>query len=234
MSQALARALARRIDISCVRSRDSAREIDAMAAAARRFPFICAFALPAFTARLAGSLRGTETALGGTVGFPSGCDTTAAKVFQTRELLAMGCRELDMVANIGLLRGGDFDGARADIAAVARAAGKVPLKVILEVTLLTDEEITRACAVAVDGGAAFVKTGTGWMPAPTEVRHIARMRRAVGGRAQVKAAGGVRDLATVREMRAAGCDRFGISLCHTVRLLEEAEKLPDSYPVDWL
>lgn len=229
MANASVRALARIIDISCVQSRDTAREIDAMAAAARRFPFVCAFALPGFTARLGAGLRGTETALGGTVGFPSGCGTTSAKVFETRELKAMGCRELDMVLNVGRLRSGDLAYVQSDIAAVAEAAGKTPLKVILEVSLLTDEEIVRGCEAAVAAGAAFVKTGTGWMNAPAEVRHIALMRRTVAGRAKIKAAGGVRELDTIRQMRAAGCDRFGVSLHHAVQILESAENMPDSF-----
>lgn len=215
-------AIARRMDISCVKSSHTQRDIDALVAATRRYPFAAAFALPCHTPYLVKHLKNSATKVGGTVGFPSGCTTTATKVFEAGALLDMGCDELDMVLNIGELRSGHTQFVQDDIAAVIQQARDKPVKAILEVTLLTDEEIVKGCEAAVRAGVAYVKTGTGWMPEPTTVAHIQLMRKAVGDRVQIKAAGGIRDLHTLLEMKAAGCDRFGIGLGHAVSILREA------------
>lgn len=222
MNDAAVLALARSMDVSCVQSRNTAQEVDAMADAACRHRFVCAFSLPVFTKRLARRLRGTDTAVGGVVGFPSGCGTTASKVFEAKELAALGCCELDMVIQVGRMRAGDIGFVEGDIAAVVEAAGGLPVKAILEVSLLTDEQIVCACEAAVSAGASFVKSATGWMSAPTTVEQVALMKRAVGPRARIKAAGGIRDLATLLAMRAAGCDRFGVGLAHALHILEQA------------
>lgn len=214
--------LARIIDISCVKSADSQTDIDRMAELARKYHFVCAFALPGFTRGLVEKLKGSDTVVGGVVGFPSGCGTTAGKVFEARELIAMGCDELDMVINIGRLKSGNFTAVYDDIAAVVDAAQGRPVKTILEVTLLTESEIVAGCEAAVRAGAAFVKTGTGWMPQPTTVSHIRLMKTVIGDRAKIKAAGGVRNLQTLFEMQAAGCDRFGLGMRHAVSILREA------------
>ncbi len=220
--------LARSIDISCVRTGTTLGDIDRMAALARRYPFICAFALPYHTRYLAERLRGTRTRLGGTIAFPSGGGTTVSKVFEAKELLAMGCEELDMVVPVGLLKSGRLDAVKRDVAAVAEAAGSVPIKAILEVSLLTDDEIVSASRAAAEAGAAFIKTGTGWMPEPTLPRHVRLIRQAVGDRARIKAAGGIGDLKTLLAMRRAGCDRFGLGLTHAEAILREAAGTPSA------
>lgn len=214
--------IARLIDISCVKSCHTQSDISRMISIALKYKFICAFALPCFTPCLIEQLKGSDTLVGGTIGFPSGCSTTASKVFETRELLNMGCDELDMVVNIGKLKSGDFAAVYHDVASVVYAAQGRPVKAILEVSLLTDAEIAAACAIAVKAGVTFVKTGTGWMENPTTISHIRLIKESVGNRARIKAAGGVRDLETLLKMKKAGCDRFGIGLQHAVSILREA------------
>lgn len=216
------RDLARCIDVSCVKTGHTRADIDRMAETARRCGFVCAFALPGFTSYLIGKLRGSGTKVGGTIGFPSGGSTAAAKVFEARELVGMGCDELDMVVNVGRLRSGDDAAVRDEIAAVVAAVQGRPVKAILEVSLLTDDEIAAASRAAVAAGAAYIKTGTGWMAQPAAAHAVRLIRETVGDRARIKAAGGIRDLRTLLELRRAGCDRFGIGTQHAVSILREA------------
>ncbi|ADY57577.1 Deoxyribose-phosphate aldolase [Syntrophobotulus glycolicus DSM 8271] len=215
--------LPRIIDISCVKSHHRLEEIDKMIAAAKTHQFICIFALPSFTAYLIEQLKDEpEIMVGGTVGFPSGCDTTAAKVFQAKELLNMGCDELDMVINISQLKSQNDEFVFRDIKAVTDVAEGKPVKAILEVTLLTDEEIVRASKIAMEAGVSFIKTSTGWLPEPTTVRHIKLIKAAIQNKTKIKAAGGIRDLSILLEMMEAGCSRFGIGLSSAIKIMEKA------------
>lgn len=219
-------ALSKWIDISCVKSTDTVKDVDQMIAAAKRYGFICSFALPSMTPYLIQNLKGNcDTLIGGTVGFPSGCDTTDSKVFQTKELLAMGCQEIDMVINIGQLKSNQLDLVYQDIKAVAHICGTVPLKTILEVTLLTKEEMIKASKLAESAGATYIKTGTGWCKDPTLPEHIHIIRSSIQSDTKIKAAGGIRNLNTLLEMKQAGCDRFGISTASALSIMNEAEAL---------
>lgn len=219
-------ALSKWIDISCVKSIDTTKDVDQMIAGVKSYGFICAFALPSMTPYLIQNLKGTcDTLIGGTVGFPSGCDTTDSKVFQARELLAMGCQEIDMVINIGQLKSNQLDLVFQDIKAVADICGAVPLKTILEVTLLTKEEIIKASKLAESAGASYIKTGTGWCKDPTLPEHIHLIRSSIQPNTKIKAAGGIRSLDTLLEMKQAGCDRFGISTASALTIMNEATAL---------
>ncbi len=217
--------LARKIDISAVRTDVTLEELSRLAETARKYRFICAFAMPCFTRRLIELLKDTpEVAVGGVVGFPSGAETTATKVHIANEMKELGCGELDMVINVGALKSGEYGLVRDDIRAVVNAAEGLPVKSIVEVCYLTDEEIANASKIAVEAGVTYVKTGTGWGPKPTTVDTIRIIRNAIGGAAKIKAAGGVRDLDTLLAMIDAGCDRFGISAGSCIKIMEEAER----------
>ena len=110
-----------------------------------------------------------------------------------------------------------------DIRAVVDAAGDVPVKTILEVGYLTDDQIRRASEIVVKAGAVFVKTGTGWGPRPTTVQDIRLIKETIGDSAYIKAAGGVHSLAVMQEMAAAGCNRFGIGVRTAEKIIEEAK-----------
>ena len=102
-----------------------------------------------------------DTVVTGVVSFPAGADTTSMKVFTAKEMIALGCKELDMVINVGALKSGQYDLVREDIKAVVDAADGVPVKSILEICYLTDDEIRRGAEIAVKAGVTYVKTGTG-------------------------------------------------------------------------
>ena len=216
--------LPRMLDISAVRADSGEEEVRRVAEVAAKYNCICAFAMPNYTEFLGELIKGSGTLLGGTAGFPSGADTTAMKIACAKEMVRFGCDELDMVIAIGALKSGKYDYVLDEIKALREIAEKRTFKAIIEVSLLTNDEIMRASELAVRGGVDFVKSGTGWQGATT-VDHIKLMKRTVGNEACIKAAGGVRDLATIDEMIGAGCTRFGIGVSSAVKIMEEHSKL---------
>jgi deoxyribose-phosphate aldolase len=148
--------------------------------------------------------------------------TTEVKVFETQQAIADGAREIDMVIHIGALKAKQYDAVREDIRAVCTAAharGAI-VKVIIETALLTDEEKVRACELARDAGADFVKTSTGFGPGGATVHDVALMARTVGGQLGVKASGGIRSYEQAQAMFAAGATRIGASA--GVKIVAEA------------
>jgi deoxyribose-phosphate aldolase len=156
-------------------------------------------------------LAGTGVAVGTVIGFPHGTTSTAAKVAETRQAIADGAAEVDMVVNIAALRSGFDDVVVADIRAVVEAADGHVTKVILETALLDDEQIERGSRLTEAGGAHFVKTSTGFAGGGATVPHVELMRRTVGADVQVKASGGVRSYADALAMIEAGASRLGTS-----------------------
>jgi deoxyribose-phosphate aldolase len=155
-------------------------------------------------------LKDSGTAVSTVIGFPHGSTTSATKVAESTEAIANGCTELDMVINIGHLRGGRTDEVQADIAAVVDAArGKAIVKVILENAYLSDEQKVVACRLATAAGAHFVKTSTGFAPSGSTAADLRLMRATVPDTVRVKAAGGIRSLDAVLEARACGAARCG-------------------------
>jgi len=210
------------IDISAVRANVIYDEVEALAYIAKKYGFVCAFTMPCFTANLASLLHGSSVLIGGATGFPSGADCTDEKVSCAIREKQMGCDEIDMVINIGALLSNDYDRVKSDIQAVVDAVSPLPVKAILEVAYLSNLQIIKACELAVEAGVTFVKSGTGWASAPTTLEHIKIMKQTVGNRAKIKAAGGVRALASLEEMVEAGCSRFGISVSSALSILKEA------------
>ena len=156
-------------------------------------------------------LEGTGVKVCTVVGFPLGASSSTAKAAETAAAVEDGADEIDMVVNIGYLRSGMDDEVLGDIKAVREACRGKVLKVIIEACLLTEEEKIRACRLAEEAGADFVKTSTGFSSGGATVADVALMRKAVGGRLKVKAAGGIRTLADARAMRGAGASRIGAS-----------------------
>lgn len=145
------------------------------------------------------------------VGFPLGAMLTEAKAAETRLAVEAGADEVDMVINIGWLLDGEYDAVRDDIAAVVKAADGKCVKVIIEACLLTDEQKVKACELSVEAGATFVKTSTGFSTGGATVADVALMRKTVGDRCLVKAAGGIHTADEARAMVEAGADRLGCS-----------------------
>lgn len=211
------------IDVSAVRTDVSQQEVDELAAVANHFNFICAFVMPYWTPRLIAQLKSNSSVMvGGVAGFPSGAEESDSKALMASKLIGYGCHEIDMVINIGALKSKDYKTVQADIESVRKACGDIPLKVIMEISYLSDLEIIEGCRIAADAGAAFVKTGTGWASRAATVDVIELMVKAVNGKCAVKAAGGVRSLDQVIEMYEAGCSRFGIGVKSAISILKEA------------
>lgn len=157
------------------------------------------------------ALQGSGVLTCSVVGFPLGAMSSHAKAAETRDAVGNGADEIDMVLDVGDLKGGDLQAVEADIAAVVHAAQGRPVKVIIETCLLDDDEKVLACLLAVRAGAAYVKTSTGFSTAGATVEDIALMRAVVGDALGVKASGGVRTTADAEAMIAAGADRIGAS-----------------------
>lgn len=175
---------------------------------------------PYWVAKTHKALEGTDVVTATVIGFPLGATTTAAKVFEAKQAIADGVDELDMVMNIGEMKGGHFDKVAADIQAVVNAgheAGKV-VKVIIETALLTDDEITKASQIVAETGADFVKTSTGFSTRGAAVHDVELMSAAVKGtNTEVKASGGIHTTEEAEAMINAGATRLGVS--HSMQVI---------------
>lgn len=176
-----------------------------------RFASVCVN--PIWTALVHSRLKGSDVKTCSVVGFPLGATPTDVKVYEARGANLDGADEIDMVINIAAARAGDRSSLYMDIAAVADAvhAGGAILKVILETHLLTNEQKVMVCEAAVEAGADFVKTSTGFGGGGATVEDVELMRRTVGPRIGVKASGGVRSIEDARAMIEAGATRIGAS-----------------------
>ena len=145
------------------------------------------------------------------VGFPLGAMSTKAKAYEAAAAVEDGADEVDMVINIGYVKDGAWDSVLDDIKAVRKSCDDKILKVILETCLLTDDEIVRACRTAVEAGADFVKTSTGFSTGGATEEAVRLMRKTVGPDVGVKASGGIRNLKTALRMVEAGASRLGCS-----------------------
>ena len=154
-------------------------------------------------------LSGSDVKVAAVAGFPLGAMSTASKVFEAREAVEAGASEIDMVINVGALKEGRYEYVLHEITALVDVCPC--LKVIIETCLLTDEEIVKACELAVEAGADFVKTSTGFSTGGATSEDIALMRDTVGNKAKVKASGGIRTLADAEKFVELGADRLGCS-----------------------
>jgi len=158
-------------------------------------------------------LKDTNVKVASVIGFPLGATSTEVKVFEAKKALEDGADELDMVINIGALKDRDYDYVKRDIEEVVRVAHEkgAIVKVIIETCYLTDEEKEMACKLAMEAGADFVKTSTGFGRGGATVKDVKLMRKVVGDKLGVKAAGGIRTYEQALEMIKAGANRIGTS-----------------------
>jgi deoxyribose-phosphate aldolase len=211
----------KQIDLSAVRAESDDRAVRELVEAAQTYQVYLVTVLPSQTQlarRLLG--EGSQVRLGGNVGFPSGGQTTSIKAAEARELVELGCDELDMVIDLAGLLSGRLQDVQQDIAAVVESAQGRPVKAILECHYLNEDQIRQACDLAIAAGAAFVKTATGWAPTGATLANVALIKAHVGERIGIKAAGGIRDLETLLQMRQLGAERFGLSLRSGRSILE--------------
>lgn len=200
------------IDHTLLKPEATPEQIDTLCDEAKEHHFYSVCVNSSWTAHCARRLRGSQVKVCAVVGFPLGAMDSRSKAFEARHAVEEGAREIDMVINVGALKAGRLEKVEEDIRAVRRACrNPVLLKVIIETALLSDEEKVIACNLAQKSGADFVKTSTGFSKAGATVEDVALMRRTVGPKMGVKAAGGVRSGEDARRMIAAGATRLGTS-----------------------
>ena len=166
---------------------------------------------PCHVAYCADYLKDSDVNVCTVIGFPLGANTSAVKAFETKDAIANGADEIDMVMNIGALKDKNYELVRNDVKAVVEAANGTLVKVILETCLLTEDEIKKACELCVEAKADYVKTSTGFSTRGATIEDVQIMKAAVQGKAKVKAAGGVRTHEDMVKIVEAGADRIGTS-----------------------
>jgi len=206
-------AIAGLIDHTLLRPDATRDDIVKICREARQYNFASVCVNPYWAPLVAAELAGSRVKVCCVVGFPLGATSTEAKVAETEAALRVGAQEIDMVQNVGALRGGDHDAVRSDIRAVVAVAhrGGAIVKVILETALLDDHQKVTACLLAKMAKADFVKTSTGFGPAGATAHDVELMRKTVGPNMGVKASGGIRTLEDFKKMTAAGATRIGAS-----------------------
>ncbi len=212
--------VAKLIDHTLLRPDATRDDILRLCREAKQYLFAAVCVNPYWVSLAASELAGTPVKVASVIGFPFGATTTESKVAEAVAALRVGAREIDMVMNIGALRSGDYDTVKLDIQAVieqSHHAGAL-VKVILETSLLDDRQKAVACTLARMAGADFVKTSTGFGPAGANAADVSLMRKVVGPEMGVKAAGGIRNLESLRKMTAAGASRIGSSA--SVKIVE--------------
>ncbi|NGM85172.1 deoxyribose-phosphate aldolase [Paenibacillus sp. 7124] len=205
--------LTRMIDHTLLKADARKEDIVKLAEEAKSYKFASVCVNPAWVSVAHEVLKDTpEVKVCTVIGFPLGASTPETKAYETANAIANGAEEVDMVINIGALKDGDDELVKRDIAAVVEAArGKALTKVIIETSLLTEEEKVRACKLSVAAGADYVKTSTGFSTGGATKEDIALMRRTVGPDIGVKASGGVRSAEDALAMVGAGASRIGTS-----------------------
>lgn len=156
-------------------------------------------------------LKGSDVLICCVIGFPLGSMSTEAKVFEAKDAIEKGADEVDMVINIGRLKDKEYEYCINEIKLIKQAIGNKVLKVIIETCLLSDEEIIDACNCVLEGGADFVKTSTGFSTNGATFEAVALMKKTVGDKCQIKAAGGVRSHEDMLKMIELGANRIGTS-----------------------
>ncbi|KAF0825588.1 deoxyribose-phosphate aldolase [Cytobacillus firmus] len=204
--------VAKMIDHTLLKADATKDQIEKICAEAKEYNFASVCVNPTWVKLSSDLLNGTEVKVCTVIGFPLGASTPETKAFETKNAIENGATEVDMVINIGALKGGDNELVERDIRAVVDAAkGKALTKVIIETCLLTEEEKVRACELSVKAGADFVKTSTGFSTGGATAEDIALMRKTVGPDIGVKASGGVRSAEDAQKMIEAGATRIGAS-----------------------
>jgi deoxyribose-phosphate aldolase len=215
--------LAKLIDHTLLKPEATPANIEQLCAEARRYGFFSVCVNPSYVKQAHMLLTNTPIKVCCVVGFPLGAQPAEIKALEARRAIREGAKEIDMVINVGALKGRDDEVVRKDVRGVVEACkdGRALCKVILETALLTDEEKVRGCEHAMRAGANFVKTSTGFSRGGATVEDVTLMSRTVAAKKLgVKASGGIRTLADVVKMIQAGATRVGCS--NSVRIMEEA------------
>ena len=167
--------------------------------------------IPAAHVKQAAEYLGEKLPVCTVIGFPNGYSTTAVKVFETKDAIANGAKEIDMVINIGWVKDGRWDDLLCEIREIKAACGDLILKVIIETCLLTDDEKIKMCQIVSESGADYIKTSTGFSTAGATREDVALFKANVDARVKIKAAGGITSLQDAADFMELGADRLGTS-----------------------
>ncbi|CUU48802.1 deoxyribose-phosphate aldolase [Clostridium beijerinckii] len=214
--------IAKYIDHTILKPEATVEDVKKLCKEAKEYNFASVCVNGCYAKLVSTELAGSEVKTCVVVGFPLGAMTKEAKAFETSQAIENGASEIDMVINVAALKSKDYKFVKEDIEAVVNAAkGKALVKVIIETCLLTDEEKVKACEIAKEARADFVKTSTGFSTGGATKEDIALMRKTVGPDLGVKASGGVRDFKAAMEMISAGASRIGSS--NSIAIVNESK-----------
>lgn len=213
------KAILSHVDHTLLKPEATENQIKALCNETLQYGMACACVNPRYVP-LAASILKDSAAVCTVIGFPLGATTTESKLFEAKDAIAKGAREIDMVIAIGDVKDKKFEAIEAEIHAVKQAVGDLILKVIIETALLTDAEKSMMCRVVADAGADYIKTSTGFSTGGATAHDIALFAQETGGRIKIKAAGGIRQVDDMQKFLSLGADRLGCS--SAVKLLKEA------------
>ncbi len=199
------------IDDTLLKQDATSSQIIVLCKEAKEYSFKSVCVNPDFVSLAKNELKDSDVLVCTVIGFPLGANTTATKVFETKDALNNGADEIDMVINVSKVKDNDDEYVKEEISKIKEVCGNHTLKVILETCLLTKEEIKRACLLAKEAGADFVKTSTGFSTYGAKVEDVKLMRETVGNEMGVKASGGIRTHQDMLDMINAGATRIGTS-----------------------
>lgn len=214
------------IDISAVRSQHTLKDIEEVVNYAKQYRFINVHALPCWVPTLAKLLADVEGVyVGAPVGFPSGGHKTEIKILEAEQLLNDGVQEMDIVMNIGKFKNGEYDYVENELKRIIQMAkGRALTKVIIEINVLSDFEMLKACDIVISAGADFVKTGTGWVPGGANIERIRKIKNHCGNAIKVKAAGGIRTIDDFYALVEMGVERMGINTASALEIVRTLER----------
>jgi len=205
------RRMLKKIDHTLLKQTASKAELKKLCDEAKEYGFCSVCVQPVHVREVYNYLGNCAVNIACVIGFPMGENMTEVKVYETKKAVSAGADEIDMVACISAIKNGNYSYVKKEIKKVVAAAKGRPVKVILETSLLTREELVKACVCAKDGGASFVKTSTGYFGEGARIEDVIAMKEAVKGECFVKASGGIRNGEQFKAMLEAGADRIGTS-----------------------
>jgi len=212
----------RMIDISAVRTAHTLCDVEKLVEYAKEYKFINVHTLPCWTSILSKMLKDVpDVYVGAPVGFPSGGHKTEVKLEESRLLLDDGVQEMDIVMNVGRFLNKEYDYVLDELRQIINTKPEdVLTKIIIEINVLNDKEMERACEIVIDSGADFVKTGTGWVSGDANIKRIRKIKKICGSRIKVKAAGGIREPQEFIELYDMGVERMGINIKSAIKIVE--------------
>lgn len=199
------------IDHTVLKATTTPKDIEKLCNEAKEYKFYSVCVNGCYVSLCKKLLVNTDVKVAAVIGFPLGAMSTEAKVYEAKKCIEDGANEIDMVINVGMLKAKEYDYVREEIRKIKEAIGTNVLKVIIETCYLTDDEKVKACELAVEAKADFVKTSTGFGTNGATFEDVTLMKKTVGNRAKVKASGGVKTYETAVKYIELGAERLGTS-----------------------